>query len=197
MHKAVLAVLFALPCECFTPAAGVCLHRPQVKAPSSTPVMLSDNAIDSKLIAADATLIFAFSFARKLCSILLSPDFPGWWQELQEPLSAEPQGLIDTLNFAGTWALSWTGSALVIGAYTPDLDEQSVRRVGPVGAGYSFGLACGVCISAALAWPSLLGDLSVPPALDLTLDNAEAAIGLGAGLIAWRALLAEASTPPR
>ena len=154
--------------------------------------------IDTKLLAADVTLIFAFSFARTLCNILISPDFPGWAAELQEPLSADPERLAATINFSGIWASAWSASALALGAFTADLDEASVRRVGAVGAAQSFAVAAGGLGTAAIAWPAVLGDVAPPPpALLLSTDNALGALGLGAGLVAWRSLLAEASTPPR
>ena len=69
---ALVAAALIVPCECFAPSAGATrLHRPSVNPTSLAPTM----QVDTKLLAADATLIFAYSFARKLSGILLSPDF--------------------------------------------------------------------------------------------------------------------------
>ena len=111
------------------PAAGrLTLARPSPPESRSPTVRLSE--VNTKLLAADATLVFAYSFARTLANVLIAPDFPGWLA----PVTADPLRLSTTVGFAGSWALAWACSGLLLGAFSASLDEESTRRVGARGA---------------------------------------------------------------
>ena len=144
--------------------------------------------VDTKLLAADTTLIFAFSFARTLCAILLSPEFPGWLA----PVDADPIRLATTFGFAGSYAVLWVGAALALGSFAPGVDEESVNAVGVGGALRCFGLAATAYCVLGLVLGLVAGDAElVPAALRLSVDNVEAVVGEGAALVAWRSLLAD------
>ena len=160
-----------------TPA---CRARPAI-------AQLGENRdIDQKLVAADTTLIFAFSFARTLSVILTSPEFPGWLA----PIRTDPVRFSTTLSFAGSWALAWFLSGLLLDAFAPGVDDESMRRVGPVGALRCFAAAAALIGGAAVV-AALVCAPELPPAwLQLSLDNAAGALGVGLALVAWREVVA-------
>jgi hypothetical protein len=152
--------------------------------------------IDTKLLVTDTTLIFAFAFARTLCTILLSPDFPGWLA----PISIDGLRFSSTLGFASIWSVLWSIAGVSLdGFFAPaefTRDDEGMRRVGFPGAARCLSLAatayCTLALMARLVCADV--DLDVPLPLRFNLDNVEASLGLGLGLIAWRSFLAE-STP--
>ena len=145
--------------------------------------LMSPNGIDLKLFAADCTLVFAFTFARTLSTILTSADFPGWLA----PITADPVRLSTTMQFASFWSAFWVVAAVVFDAFDPNISDEARSNVGPVNAAASFVLAAALYVLAALSSEALLGPEMQPSALALCLDNAVGALGLGLSLIAWRA----------
>ena len=142
--------------------------------------------IDLKLAAADSTLIFAFSFARTLSEVLMSPEFPGWLA----PITADPLRLSTTMNFAGGWAAAWAVACLYLDTFAAGVDDDSMRRIGPLGAVKSFALAVTLLGGAAFTAQELCSPALAPPFLRLTLENVSASLGIGLALIAWRELVA-------
>jgi hypothetical protein len=159
---------------------------------TGTLLLQDDKLVDERLVAADVTLIFAFGFARTLSVVLLSPDFPGWLA----PIETDVGRLSTTLNFAGEWSLAWFAAGLACDTFAPGIDEESMRRVGPVGAGRCFLLAAtgllAVALFADIATPGL-----PPPALQITVENVAASLGIGLALVAWRELVASLTDPWR
>ena len=166
-------------------------HAPHALARTrlrTSPVFAKLDEIDAKLLAADATLIFAFSFSRTLSNVLSSPDFPGWFA----PIQADPQRLSTTMYFAGEWAVAWIAAGLVCGAFAPGVDEESMRRVGPRGALTTYVFAGALLGGTAFAvTESCAQNLGlVPPPLQITTENAFASLGIGLCLVAWREVVA-------
>ena len=143
--------------------------------------------VDTKLLAADTTLIFAYSFARTLGTVLSDPAFPGWLA----PIRSDPDRLANTFNFASSWAVAWIAAALLTGAFTTGLDDG--ERVGLKGAALTFLAASAFWCGAALLQGALAGGGDVTllpvPALSLSVETGEAAIGVGSCLLVWRAFL--------
>lgn len=161
--------------------------RPAERHPA--PQLCAPRGLDEKLVAADVTLIFAFSFARTLGTILTSPTFPGWLA----PITADPVRLGTTIQFASLWTVFWVLASTFTGAFDPGIDAQARSNVGPVSAGKTFALATAL-YAAACTGVSIFSEFQ-PPALQLDLNNVEGALGLGLSLAAWRAVLQE--TIPR
>ena len=161
-------------------------------SPRAGVIQCSQLSIDSKLLVADTTLVFAFSFARTLANILVSPDFEGWLA----PVNADPVKLAATVGFAGAWSAAWCIAGVLLNTFDPGVSEESIRRVGPRGATSCFALAFAFwCIPSLVAIAT--GDamtVPLPQELCLSVENVEAALGIGIGLIAWRALLADVAS---
>ena len=152
----------------------------------SRPVLLGRD-VDQKLVAADVTLVFGFSFARTLSVILASPDFPGW----AAPIKTDPVRLTSTLYFAGEWALAWLVAGLLLDTFAPGLDEDSALRVGPIGALRCFALSAVIFAATALSAAAVSAPLLPPAPLQLNFENVAGAVGIGVVLVAWRQLVAE------
>jgi hypothetical protein len=144
----------------------------------------ADDPVDAKLLAADVTLIFAFSFARTLSNILISPTFEGWLA----PIRADPQRLATTLTFAASLSLTWVAIGVAFGNFSPGVDVESTRRVGPAATARGFA-------AVAAAWFALASCVAAggvnAPALALTPANLQALVGVGILLVAWRSVVAD------
>jgi len=148
-----------------------------------------------RLLVADVTFIFAFSFARALSTILLEPSFEA--ASWLAPPSVEPVRLSETLMFAGLCSSLWMASGAVSGAFsmaaTADPEAAtSNAALTCVGCGglYTLGgligaLAIGACTGALCASP-LYG-----LAPTVAVDQVEGLIGIGLVLILWRRIYAD------
>ena len=163
--------------------------RPQVKPIDSRSRVVAqlNNNIDTKLVAADATLIFAFSFTRTLGIILTDPNFPGWFA----PITADPVRLSSTILFASLWASSWSASGIALGAFAPGVGSDAIKSVGAGNAARCFALASALYAATALVATGACAPDMPPAPLRINLDNAVAAVGVGLSLGGWRAFLAE------
>lgn len=76
----------------------------------------SDEPADLLLLTTDVMIIFAFSFARTLCTVLLSAEFSeaGGW--LAPPI-VDPDKMSATLSFAATCASLWVAGGGISGAF--------------------------------------------------------------------------------
>ena len=155
-------------------------------APSVSRVALVHMEVDTKLLAADATIVFAYSFCKTLCTVLISPEFEGWFA----PMRADPGRLSDTLNFASLWAAAWISACIALDAFAPGVDEESTRLVGPMSALRCFAVSTALVCALGLAVPD-----GVFRPLEFTLENSAAAFGIGTCLVAWRKLVADISLP--
>jgi hypothetical protein len=152
------------------------LLRPRAASPR-----LQNSPISTKLLAADVTLIFAFSFSRTLTKVLLDPAFPGWLA----PIRADSVRLSDTLNFASSWAVAWILAALTTGAFA--MGAGDAERVGTRGALVTFSAAAVLWFGIALVQGSLASETPLPlPALSVSIDTGEAALGIAASMMTWR-----------
>lgn len=199
-------VLLAMLCDS---ACAVAVHsssarrgaRLQGGAPCtrSRPLVcrLPEDEVDLKLVAADATLIFAFSFARTLSTILVSPDFgtaaePGWLAPIRTPLDPDFnfERSSATLCFAGEWAVCWIAAGVLLATFASG-SADSTRLCGPEGALQCAGLSTAFLVAFVLAASALCAPELPPAALRLTLDNVAGSLGIGITLVAWRKLLLE------
>lgn len=150
-----------------------------------------------RLLVADITFIFAFSFARALSTILLEPSFEV--ESWLAPPRVEPVRLSETLMFAGLCSSLWMASGVVSGAFSmaatadPQAATSNAART-CVGCGglYLLGgligaLAIGACSGALCAEASPLYGL----APTLAADQLEGLLGLGLVLILWRRTYAD------
>lgn len=158
---------------------------------------------DPQLAALDVSVIFAFSCARALGSVLISPDFEGWLA----PISVEPIRFSDTLGFASYCSLLWVLGTLSVDGYSGLAIEDTRTAVGvafrswlAAGAIYTvatFALAIGFdcCAGWFCADTSMWGrhELLLAPDIPTVLGS----IGLGLALISWRVTFAEFRDPWR
>ena len=156
-----------------------------------------EEEVDLKLVAADATLIFAFSFARTLSTILASPDFgtaaePGWLAPIRTPLDPDFnfERASACLYFAGEWAVCWIAAGVLLATFASG-SADSTRLCGPEGALQCAGLSTAFLAAFVLAASALCAPELPPAALRLTLDNVAGSLGIGITLVAWRKLLLE------
>ena len=147
---------------------------------------MSADGIDVKLLAADATLVSAFTFARTLGTILMSPSFPGWLA----PITADPVRLSTTVQFASVWTVFWVLAAAAFDAFDPGVSDQARGNIGPANAAVAFGGAAMLYVITAAVLSGVAPELQ-PIALRLNLENAVGGLGLGLSLFAWRAVLQE------
>ena len=161
------------------------LQRPAHLVPRARQTILQEPGVDTKLLAADTTLIFAYSFARTLCNVLLAPDFPGWLA----PIQADPIRLSNTFNFASSWAIAWISAALLTGAFGTGINDM--QRVGLRGAAITVSIAAAIWFSAAFIQDALVGNEGalLIPALSCSLETGQAALGIAASLLVWRTTL--------
>jgi hypothetical protein len=159
--------------------------------------MQPEEEVDSKLVAADATLIFAFSFARTLSTILVSPDFgtaaePGWLAPIRTPLDPDFnfERASATLYFAGEWAVCWIAAGVLLATFASGSADSS-RRCGPEGALRCAGLSTAFLAAFVLAASAICAPGLPPASLQLSLDNVAGSLGIGITLVAWRKLLLE------
>ena len=145
--------------------------------------------VDTKLVAADVTLIFAYSFARTLFTILASPDFEGWLA----PVRSDPVRLEATVGFASSWAVAWLACGLALGSFARGVDDASTARVGTRGALNCFAAAAICWFALALGLPSEVEPVSRALGVVFSADSATAAVGLGGCLVLWRRVLADRS----
>ena len=153
--------------------------------------------VDLKLVAADATLIFAFSFARTLSTILVSPDFgtaaePGWLAPIRTPLDPDFnfERASATLYFAGEWAVCWIAAGVLLATFASG-SADSTRRCGPEGALQCVGLSTAFLSVFVLAALAIFAPALPPASLQLSVDNVAGSVGIGIMLVAWRKLLLE------
>ena len=156
-----------------------------------------EEEVDLKLVAADATLIFAFSFARTLSTILASPDFGtaaelGWLAPIRTPLDPDFnfERASACLYFAGEWAVCWIAAGVLLATFASG-SADSTRLCGPEGALQCAGLSTAFLAAFVLAASALCAPELPPAALRLTLDNVAGSLGIGITLVAWRKLLLE------
>ena len=172
--------------------------RPPLCMRSRPPVCVQPKEeVDVKLVAADATLIFAFSFARTLSTILVSPDFgtaaePGWLAPIRTPLDPDFnfERASATLYFAGEWAVCWIAAGVLLATFASG-SADSTRRCGPEGALRTAGLSTAFLAALALAGSAIFAPGLPPAALQLSVDNVAGSLGIGITLVAWRKLLLE------
>ena len=178
---------------------SLCMRpRPPLCMRSRPPVcMQPEEEIDLKLVAADATLIFAFSFARTLSTILVSPDFgtaaePGWLAPIRTPLDPDFnfERASATLYFAGEWAVCWIAAGVLLATFASG-SADATRRCGPEGALRSAGLSTAFLAAFVLAASAIFTPGLPPASLQLSLDNVAGSLGIGITLVAWRKLLLE------
>ena len=136
--------------------------------------MQPEEEVDLKLVAADATLIFAFSFARTLSTILASPDFgtaaePGWLAPIRTPLDPDFnfERASACLYFAGEWAVCWIAAGVLLATFASG-SADSTRLCGPEGALQCAGLSTAFLAAFVLAASALCAPELPPAALRLT-----------------------------
>ena len=128
-----------------------------------------EEEVDLQLVAADATLIFAFSFARTLSTILASPDFgtaaePGWLAPIRTPLDPDFnfERASACLYFAGEWAVCWIAAGVLLATFASG-SADSTRLCGPEGALQCAGLSTAFLAAFVLAASALCAP-ELPPA---------------------------------
>ena len=141
------------------------------------------------LLAADVTIIFAYSFSRTLISILVSPEFAargGWRYEFESlliaPLAATPEEnarLQATIAFATVSASLWVANGVLFNAFTLEANADPPSAATTAALTW---LACGVTyvLGGCLAFVLLQQPLSFDA------DVIAESIGLGVGLGLWR-----------
>ena len=150
-----------------------------------------------RLLAAEVTLIFAYSFARTLVAIVSSPDFAAAGGWLAPVVPAEPVRFGQTLLFAGTASSLWVVAGLWLGAFTlaenatPDQAVRVAARVSLVcGCAYVAIAAAGsVALGGALCDGLPLCARQGDPALSP--DDCASLLGLSVGLGLWRRTYAD------
>lgn len=149
-----------------------------------------DIQLNAKLAIGDVVLIFAFSFAKTLGDIILSPTFPGWLA----PARTDPKRLSATFGFADGWVACWIAACFLTNAFPPpflqteDSTTQAITRIGPTAALYTFGLAMALRLVGVLIAPYVFDVMpeALPAPLQINVDNAVAAVLLGAYMVFWR-----------
>ncbi|GBF90849.1 hypothetical protein Rsub_03703 [Raphidocelis subcapitata] len=104
-----------------SPAARRCARRRVAAAPPGVrprlrpPRVLGRPEIENpELLIGDVVAVVSFSLYKEISSIVLSPDFPGWFA----PLSLSPGRFWEFLSFAATTSAAWALAAALTGGLT-------------------------------------------------------------------------------
>ena len=110
------------------PRSTSAMARRLDRLPHSLSLLHMRSEDDPLLISSEVSIIFAYAFARALCTVLIDSDFPGW----AAPVSAEPVRLGHTFTFAAGCSSLWVSGGLLTGgfAYSTVCDERTAAVSG-------------------------------------------------------------------
>jgi len=184
------------------PRSTSAMARRLDRLPHSLSLLHMRSEDDPLLISSEVSVIFAYAFARALCTVLIDSDFPGW----AAPVSAEPVRLGHTFTFAAGCSSLWVSGGLLTGgfAYSTVCDERTAAVSGARVAAASLllyllfafcsSIALGACVDPFCADAALWEQPSAR-LLSITPELLLGALGVGLSLCAWRVYYVSIRSP--